>query len=64
MNPLRFPQKLLEDWAVSSQLNARRNAMLASTALAQHRAEILDVEEFFAARRPHDHPHDRAAAHG
>lgn len=60
MNPLRLPHKLLEDWAVSSQLNARRNAMLASTELAQHRAEILEVEEFFAAR----YPRERIAVHG
>ncbi len=33
-------------WPVESQLGARRNAMIASTALAQRRAEIEDVEEF------------------
>lgn len=52
MNPLRFPQKLLADWAVSSQLTARRNAMIACTLLAQHRAEVRDVEDFLAARLP------------
>jgi hypothetical protein len=37
-------------WPVESQQRARRNAMVASTALAQRRAEREDVEEFFAAR--------------
>ena len=39
----------LRRWPVESQLQARRNAMVASTALAQRRAEREDVEEFFAA---------------
>ena len=38
-------------WPVESQLGARRNAMIASTALAQRRAELDEVEEFLAARR-------------
>ncbi|QIX26104.1 hypothetical protein ncot_05445 [Nocardioides sp. JQ2195] len=49
---MRVPQKLLEHWAVSSQSKACRNAMLAATILAQHRAEILDVDEFFSTRFP------------
>ncbi|MBZ5737217.1 hypothetical protein [Nocardioides mangrovi] len=36
-------------WAVESQQRSRRNAMIASTALAQRRAELDDVEEFLAA---------------
>lgn len=36
-------------WPVESQLRSRRNAMIASTALAQRRAEIEEVEEFLAA---------------
>lgn len=35
-------------WPTESQQQARRNAMVASTALAQRRAEREDVEEFFA----------------
>jgi hypothetical protein len=35
-------------WPTESQQQARRNAMIASTALAQRRAEREDVEEFFA----------------
>ncbi|MGZ4447633.1 MAG: hypothetical protein ACXVEC_12940 [Nocardioides sp.] len=35
-------------WPVESQQVARRNAMIASTALAQRRAEREEVEEFLA----------------
>jgi hypothetical protein len=37
------------DWSVESQQRARRNAMIASTSLAQRRAERDDVEHFLAA---------------
>ncbi|MEV7428554.1 MULTISPECIES: hypothetical protein [unclassified Nocardioides] len=36
-------------WPEESQLRARRNAMVASTALARRRAERDDVEDFLAA---------------
>jgi hypothetical protein len=36
-------------WSVEAQLTARRNAMVASTALAQRRAEREEVEELVAA---------------
>ena len=35
-------------WPVESQQRARRNAMIASTALAQRRAELDEVERFLA----------------
>jgi hypothetical protein len=35
-------------WPVESQQRARRNALIASTALAQRRAELDEVEEFLA----------------
>jgi hypothetical protein len=38
----------LTRWPVESQQRARRNAMIASTALARRRAELDDVEEFLA----------------
>ena len=41
-------------WSVESQQGARRNAMVASTALAARRAEREDVEEFFAALKPRE----------
>ena len=37
-------------WSVQVQLQARRNAMVAATVLAQRRAEHLEVEEYLAAR--------------
>jgi hypothetical protein len=36
-------------WPLASQQHARRNALVASTALAQRRMERADVEEFLAA---------------
>ena len=39
---------LIDRWAVASQQQARRNAMVASTALTQRRAELIEVEEFLA----------------
>jgi hypothetical protein len=52
-------------WPEESQLAARRNAMVASTALAQRRAELDEVEEFLAARRQAPVPEVAAqAAHG
>ena len=35
-------------WPVASQQRARRNALVASTALSERRREVLDVEEFLA----------------
>lgn len=46
---LRRAERRLDQWSVESQLRARRNAMVASTALAQRRAEREEVEDFFAA---------------
>lgn len=55
--------KVLDRWSVESQLAARRNAMVAMTALAQRRAEREEVEEFLAAlARPIErHPPDAAS---
>ena len=33
-------------WPVESQQRSRRNAMIASTALAQRRAELIEVEDY------------------
>lgn len=35
-------------WHVTSQQHARRNALVASTTLAQRRRELCDVEDFLA----------------
>ncbi len=40
--------RMVDRWAVGSQQTARRNAMIASTALTQRRAEHDEVEEFLA----------------
>jgi hypothetical protein len=37
-------------WPVTSQQQARRNALVGATALAHRRRERLDVEEFLASR--------------
>ncbi len=39
-------------WPVESQLTARRNAMIAATALAQQRAERDEVDEYLAGSAP------------
>jgi hypothetical protein len=55
----------IERLAVSSQQTARRNAMIASTALTQRRAERIEVEEFLATLGEASAPEVAAkAAHG
>ncbi len=39
----------VRSWPVESQRGARRNAMVASTALAARRAQREDVDDYFAA---------------
>jgi hypothetical protein len=50
MTFLIAPFKALARWPVESQLQSRRNAMIALSDLAQRRAEIREVEEFLASR--------------
>lgn len=70
MNLFRSPLHRLETWAVASQQQARRNAMIASTAAAQRRAELTEVEDFLAALRAPSNlgrdavEHAAPAAHG
>lgn len=40
----------LTEWPVQSQQVARRNALVASTALAERRRELDEVEEYLASR--------------
>lgn len=55
----------IRTWPVESQQRSRRNAMIASTALTQRRAELDDVEEFFAALGENTaQPGTGRAAHG
>ncbi len=47
----RTPWRLVSaaaTWHVTSQQQARRNALVASTALTQRRRELRDVEDFLA----------------
>jgi hypothetical protein len=51
-NPLAVISGRVQAWAVESQQGARRNAMVASTALAARRAERQDVDAYFASLVP------------
>jgi len=56
LNPLSLVIDHVRAWPTQSQQGARRNAMIATTALAARRAEREDVEDFFAAlARSTDH---------
>ena len=59
LNPVSLFLDHLRAWPVQSQQGARRNAMIASTALAARRAERQDVDAFFAGLRPST-PHHQA----
>ena len=41
---------VVDRWAHSAQVRARRNARVGATRIAQRRAEHREVEEFLAAR--------------
>ena len=62
-NPLSVVSTRVRTWAITSQLGARRNAMIASTALAARRAERQDVDDFFASMRPVPAPPRRVVSH-
>jgi hypothetical protein len=67
LQPLSYVPSLVAHrvhaWSVESQQGARRNAMIASTALAARRAERQDVEAFFAAAAPTPAPELPVVAH-
>jgi hypothetical protein len=54
LNPFAPLLGRVSTWSVESQLGARRNAMVASTALAARRAEREDVDAFFATLQPRE----------
>jgi len=65
VRPLGHAVAVVRRWPVESQQLSRRNAMIASTALAQRRAELNDVEDFLAAAGHFSAPEAAAqAAHG
>lgn len=43
-------------WPVTTQVNARRNALLACTAFAERRRERDDVEQYLLLMHPHLEP--------
>ena len=43
------PVRAVTDWPVKTQIGARRNALVAGTALARGRRERDDVEQFLRA---------------
>ena len=47
----RVVDRVVDPWAVGSQQHARRNAMIAATALTQRRAEAREVEDYLASRK-------------
>ncbi len=51
-NPLSLVLDRVRAWPTESQQRARRNAMIASTALAARRAEREEVDDFFTSVRP------------
>jgi hypothetical protein len=54
LNPLSLVLGRVHTWSVESQQGARRNAMVATTALAARRAEREDVAEFLGALEPRE----------
>jgi hypothetical protein len=71
LTPLTQPAHRLvgavTSWPVESQQRARRNALIASTALAQRRAELDEIDEFLASLGGNPAREDAApprAAHG
>jgi hypothetical protein len=52
INPLSLVLERVRAWPVQSQQGARRNALIANTAMAARRAEREDVNAFFASRAP------------
>jgi hypothetical protein len=51
---LRFAARRATQWYVDINQMSRRNAMAASTALAQRRLEYIEVEEFLALHQRQD----------
>jgi hypothetical protein len=50
-------------WHVTSQQHARRNALVASTALSERRLELRDVEDFLSELAASRRPVERGLSH-
>ena len=61
MHSPRTLVRIVTTWPVESQQRARRNALVASTELAQRRHERQEVEEFLALHARRRAPAVRAA---
>ena len=59
-----LPVRDLAAWPVSSQVGSRRNALVASTHLAQRRREHEETERFLANHGRPPFPHPRANTGG
>ena len=60
---LRFATRRATQWYVDIDQVSRRNAMVASTALAQRRIEHFEVEEFLALHQSRHEPRRRVMIH-
>ena len=62
LGPLTALVDRVRSWPVESQQGARRNAMVASTALAARRWERQDVDAYLASLADHEAPREEAMA--
>ncbi len=60
---LRLAARRATQWYVGIDQVSRRNAMVASTALAQRRLEYVEVEEFLALHQTRHEPRRGGAIH-
>ena len=60
---LRFATRRATGWYVDLDQVSRRNAMVASTALAQRRLEYVEVEEFLALHQMRHEPRAGVTIH-
>lgn len=60
---LRLATRRATQWYVGIDQESRRNAMVASTALAQRRLEYVEVEEFLALHRTRHQPRRGVTIH-
>ena len=60
---LRLATRRATQWYVDIDQVSRRNAMVASTALAQRRLEYVEVEEFLALHQTRHQPRQGVTIH-
>ncbi len=62
LGPFTALVERVRSWPVESQQGARRNAMVASTALAARRWERQDVDAYLSSLTDHPAPREKAMA--